>query len=71
MGARLIATSVGVFARGAASAFLTGSDRPDLDASRFTSVAESLQESDTVLIPARDGRHTLLGLKAAHLLLFA
>lgn len=42
---------------------LMGTDCPDLTAERIRSASESLQASDTVVVPAFDGGYVLLGLK--------
>lgn len=49
---------------------LTGSDCPDLTATKIQSAAQQLDQYDTVMIPAFDGGYVLLGFKQADAHLF-
>ncbi len=71
LGARLIAATVGAFARGAYGVVVIGGDCPALDGATLQLAASGLQQTDVVLGPAADGGYYLIGLRCSQPHLFA
>ena len=70
LGARMRAAIADALDGGATSAIVIGTDSPDLSSSVIEQAFDMLAHCDVVLGPAYDGGYYLLGVRAAHPVLF-
>jgi rSAM/selenodomain-associated transferase 1 len=70
LGARLGHAAQALFADGAGSVLLAGSDSPDLPIALLRTAAEQLHDRDVSVIPCHDGGYALVGLRRPSIGLF-